>query len=168
MKDIYELYESGLEILNDCGISVGDIKELKINSRATSRWGRCTYRRKSDDYVIELSKYILGDDSKYDAVLSTMVHELLHAVPGSVGHGTVWKRNADKIMKKYPNLTIQRTMNADDYQIRSIERNVVRTRYAIKCSKCGMIHYSSRMSKSIQHPDWYHCGKCGGQMERMY
>ena len=168
MKDCAELVAEAQNIVRECcGDVVGDITEVKVNYRARSRWGRCTYHGMTGKYSIEISSRILADEVPYTAVMSTVVHEVLHACKGSKGHGTQWKHYASQVMRSYPELKITRCASAEDFGLKEDLQPVVR-KYAIRCEKCGMTHYSSRLSKSIKFPERYRCGRCSGIMKRIY
>ena len=165
MKDVNKMFDDGMNIVKECcGDIVKPISKVSVNTRAESRWGQCKYRNGS--YEIEISYRLLSDVVPMHAAMSTMVHEILHATD-SVGHGEIWKHYARKVMQKHPELSITRTSSASKFNLPE-ERTTSRYKkiYAIKCMSCGKKHFSTRYSKSIQHPDWYRC-KCGGKLERV-
>jgi predicted SprT family Zn-dependent metalloprotease len=166
MKELNEIYKKGRAIVEECcGPVIGNIFVVKTNSRAMARWGRCDYHRGYNTYSIQISKRILADEVPYEAVLSTMIHEILHTCQGAEGHGAVWQQYARQVMRKHPELKITRTTPASAFGLGE-EQAEFRQKYAIKCEKCGMTHYSSKLSRSIQHPERYRCGHCGGKMVR--
>ena len=164
MKDINLMYKTGLSIVRECcGDIVKPISKVSVNTRAESRWGQCKYRNGS--YEIEISYRLLSDVVPMHAAMSTMVHEILHATDAH-HHDSTWKRYARQVMRKHPELSITRTSSADKFNLPDTRR-LPKYKYAIECCNCGMVHRSSRMSKSIKHPDWFSCGKCGGKFKRV-
>ena len=163
MKDINSLYQEGRSIVAEC---VGEdkllnIKEVKINTRAKTRWGLCKYKG-SEDRVIEISSRVLADSVPHDAALTVMIHELLHACKDGRGHRGTWKKYAGQVMKKYPNLVITRTTSYEFFGLQAPKK-----KYTIKCDKCGYTHYSNRMSSTIKHPERYTHRGCGGHFKRV-
>lgn len=168
MKDLEKMFDKAIEIVKECvnGVEIRPInRPISINTRAKTRWGCCKYRSYTGDCTIEISSRILGDDVPDDATMGTIIHEILHACKGCKGHGAQWKRYANAVNRKYPQYNITRTCGADEFGL-SDEQDKFRQKYAIKCVACGHIHYSSKLSKSIQHPEKYQC-KCGGQLIRI-
>lgn len=175
MKNLNSMYMEAREIVRDCcGDILKPIYSVKVNKRAKSFWGICkdaninvNGRKMSDGYNIEISYRILADNVPYNATMSTIVHELLHATDAT-GHGRKWKMYAKQVMRKHPELKITRTTPASFFGLNQEEVGLGKARkYAIQCCGCGLIHRSSRLSQSIKHPDWYHCTKCGGKFKRV-
>jgi len=98
------------------------------NNRKTS-YGVCSYRRKT----IFLSK-ILTSQIDVDAVTNTILHEIAHALVGSVHkHDSVWQRKAIEI--------------GSDGQ-RCNDHNVtVQAKYLADCNNCGKTHKKHRRPK---------------------
>ena len=168
MKDLEKMFDKAIEIVKECvnGVEIRPInRPITINTRAKTRWGCCKYKSTAGACTIEISSRILSDDVPDDATMGTIIHEILHACKGCKGHGAQWKRYANAVNKKYPQYNITRTSGAEAFGL-SDEQNEFRHKYAIKCMVCGHIHYSSKFSKSIQHPELYRC-KCGGSLKRI-
>lgn len=168
MKDLEKMFDRAIEIINECvnGVEIRPIKRpITINTRAKTRWGCCKCKSILGECEIEISSRILRDNVPDDATMGTIIHEILHACKGCKGHGGQWKRYADAVNRKYPQYNITRTSKADAFGLED-EQDKFRQKYAIRCIKCGSVHYSSKMSKSIQHPERYRC-KCGGSLERV-
>ena len=175
MKNLNKMYVEARDIVTECcGDILETICEVKVNKRAKSRWGLCKHVDIGVNgdcmfggYVIEISSRILADNVPYNATMSTIVHELLHATDAD-GHGKKWQKYARQVMRKHPELKITRTTPASFFGLNQEEVGLGKARkYAIQCCGCGIIHRSSRLSQSIKHPDWYHCKKCGGKFKRV-
>ena len=176
MKDLNALYKEGRQIVAECigEDKILDIDDVSVNYRAKTRWGQCKYNRKTGKRSINISHRILADSVPHDAVLSTVVHEILHACKDGHSHTGAWKRYAAKVMKEHPELSITRTT---DYTFFGLEEPIntsdnssrsVSGKYVIVCERCGYKHYSSRMSRSIQHPEYYRHKGCGGRFKHVY
>lgn len=172
MKNVEKMFDEALNIVATCigNDKIGMIyRPITINTRAKTRFGRCS----TSDRVrfrIEVSNMILGDSVPYDATMSVMIHEILHACKGGQSHTGAWARYAKIINARFPQYEIKRTDSAERFGIKYEEtatRSYNPYKYAIECCNCGMVHHSSRMSKSIQHPEHYRCGKCGGKLIRI-
>ena len=101
MKDYWAMYYKIYDEMYNAGIEIGDIEEIKINSRAKSRWGRCSYNRLTDSYTIEISDRLVADNVDDMALANTLAHEMLHTVKGCMNHGAEWKAYADVMNTEY-------------------------------------------------------------------
>lgn len=157
MKNI-EYLKKELEVCKqmaaESNIKIGKIKDIKINTRAKKRWGLCSYF--SDGFIIEISSMLLQDDVSREALMNTLMHEVLHTVDGCMNHGKKWKYYAGIINLKY-GLHIKSATSAAEKKIDdSYEYN-----YIIACPKCGYQWKYIRMSKCVKHPERFsHTGCC--------
>ena len=137
---------------------------IKINGRLTKTLGRVIAEPAAfDSYkpeVIEFSKQFL-ETSTDESVRQTIMHEFCHwAVlieTGEVhGHDAVFKAMCRKIgcEANRPQIKVERTVSDDKL-----------FKYTVRCDECGNeIHYN-RAGKVVKNPEWYGCGKCGGDLE---
>ena len=165
MRDIQLLLKDGQKIVSECigTDKMYEIVNLKINTRARSRWGQCKTISKGK-CEIEISSKILDDNVPYNAVLSTMVHELLHACKGGHGHRGKWKEYANKVNSSHPELSITRCTSASFFGLKNEPRQLPKQIYVIKCTSCGNRFTRQKMSKAIKNIDRYRCGKCHGKL----
>lgn len=161
MKDLNMMYEHALDIVERCGIEVGDIADITINTRAKRRYGQCSLR--NGRYYINISSFILTDETIYKAVLETIIHEILHTCDGCFNHGSLWKSYADRI-KRMTGYTITRTSAREKYGLEPYEKQG-KDNYVFVCKDCGQVIRRSRMSKFVKNYDLYRCGKCGGRLK---
>lgn len=108
------------EILNAERIPVRACEnDIQLGSRVwTSAWGKC-YRRSGmfgDERFEIVLNYAFYKAAKPQAAVQTLLHELLHTIPGCFNHGGQWKKLADRINKKY-NLKIKRCSNPKEFGI---------------------------------------------------
>lgn len=166
MKNVEALFDESLEIVKKV---VGENNLIKINrpvlinTRATSRWGLC--KKRNNIATIEISNRILDDKVPTNAIMSVMIHEILHACKDCSGHTGTWKYYAEKVNRLYPQYKISRCASSEEFNLKE-EQIELKNKYGIKCIKCGRIHYSSKLSKTIQYPERYRC-HCGGKLERI-
>ena len=166
MKDLQKIAKKCLQIVDDCGIEYGNIRRFEVNHRAKNRFGQC--RRRNDEfgvyYTINISSFILGDETDEREVESTVIHEILHSCDGCMNHGEKWKGYANIVRKKY-GYNIERTGSFEDFGLK--KDDVVTFRYILRCTDCRNEFKRNRMSKVIQNPGRYRCGACGGMLERI-
>lgn len=165
MKNLKLLIQDAKDVLDDLNIEYGPIASVTINSRAKSRWGRCT--RVGDVYRIEISSELMGDNVEWESAMNTMIHEMLHAHKDRMCHTGEWKRCAELVNRKYPIYNIKRCSSAEDHGIRSVRPTY---KYKMICNGCNSIGYYQRETKAIAkiraygNNSGYRCGKCGSTM----
>ena len=166
MIDIYELYSEGRSIVEECcGDVIGDITDISINTRSKRRWGQCHFNRSNNTFQLQISSRILADEIPYEATLSVMIHEILHACEGGQSHKGMWKVYAKKVMDKYPELTITRVTPASYFGLQSRQ---IQQKYAIRCDNCGKVIHRARMSKVIKYAEYCTHRNCGGHFTRVF
>jgi hypothetical protein len=147
MKDAKAYLTRAKIILDDLHIPYGNIVNVVVNSRAKSRWGRCS--KVVGGYKIEISDRLLQDNVSFEATLNTMVHELLHAYEGRMCHTGEWKRCAEIVNRNYDYLNIQRCTSSEEKGIEATSR-VVKYKYKVTCQTCGHACYYQRHSAIIK------------------
>lgn len=92
------------DLLKGLGVPISEsvCPEVTLTG-STSSYGRCCTRgskkRYSEyDYYIEISGYTLENTEK--SLRNTLIHELIHTVPGGLCHTGQWKRWADYVSEK--------------------------------------------------------------------
>lgn len=151
-------------MLDETGIIIGRVKEYKVNTRATGRWGQC--RKEADGFVIEISSVLLNERNPEKALIETLLHELLHTCDGCQNHGAKWKSLASVLGEKYE-LCIKGRQSAEEKGI------VVETRkkhivHKFVCQGCGAVVERQRESKFTRHYRLYRCSKCGGTFKKIF
>lgn len=163
MKNVYTLLDDAKAILDDLNIPYGTIYRVTINSRAQSRWGRCTYNARYDNYTIEISSRLLTDDVTYEAAMDTMIHEVLHAYRTHMSHTGEWKRCAELINKEYPQYNIKRCTSNKE---KGIEPSISTYKYKVVCNYCGTVNYYRKETKIVRmlkhYPNYCKCTVCKG------
>ena len=159
MKNI-EYLKKELEVCKqmaeESNIKIGKIIDIKINTRAKKRWGLCSYT--SNGFIIEISSTLLQDNVNREALMDTLMHEVLHTVDGCMNHGKKWKYYAGIINLKY-GLHIKATTSAAEKKIEDNDSY----NYIIACPKCGHQWKYIRMSRCVKHPERFsHTGCCDG------
>lgn len=146
------------------GLPLGEINPIVDIANATSFYGQCVF--KNGIYSIRISKY-LNDEN---AIRETVAHELCHAHETGRRHGVGWKQRAVIMNREYGyHITRVGGKYVDNDGVLK-EKVIVapnKDNYILKCVKCGWEYKTSRLSKSIKHPELFKCSKCRGNLERI-
>jgi predicted SprT family Zn-dependent metalloprotease len=177
MRDLQAEFDRCFQEVLEAGIKPGMIRSVEVNTRAKKRWGQCKVLRmegpKPVEFSININAALLDERARSTALHATIVHEILHTVPGCLDHGPKWKQMAARYMDHYPQYRIRRTMSKEEAGIvedggieKSLQKRSV-YRYALRCRGCGKVVYRMRMSPFVRHPSAYRCARCGGKWERV-
>lgn len=130
---------------------------VRINRRATGRFGACFANKRSGTFVIEISDVLLTASEQ--ACRQTLAHEVLHTCYGCQNHKKRWHHYAEMMNTAY-GYCISRTDSPERLGVES--KSVVR--YLVECTQCGAEIPRARRSRLIEHPENYRCAKCGGHL----
>ncbi len=133
---------------------------IRVNTRAKTRFGMCIKRQ--EGFLIELSAILL--DAPEIACCQTIAHELIHTCPKCGNHGTVFKKYADIMNRKY-GYNIKRTNSAEEMGVVNEPRERA-VNYIVECQKCGAQIKRMKLSAVISNPSRYTC-VCGGKLKRI-
>lgn len=171
--DVYELYQQckdellsiGCPIFNDGNAS----GEFKVVSNISS-WGRCQGERHTSEKIFRHYKISIAEKCvKFGKafVRNTIIHELIHTVPGGLGynHRGEWKKWAERATEAL-NCTITQYYNVESAVEEAKEMglqvsNLDYSKYVLKCPKCGGLIYKHRMCDMVRFPDKYWHTDCG-------
>lgn len=110
-KRINRMFQECIALLNGLGVPISEsiCPEVKLTSSHTY-FGRCCTRgsqkKYSDyDFYIEIPGWTIKNTDK--SLRNTLIHELIHTVPGGHGHSGAWKKWA-KFVSEKTEYTIQR------------------------------------------------------------
>lgn len=118
---------------------------LTFNSRAKTRFGQIKQIR-SDYYEIELNSIHNQVDTP-QSVKETIIHEIIHSLPGCMNHGTRWKAVCDKYNQTYHTHLSRQSTPSKEY-MNSIPKT--QNKYALICDKCKHEWYYARNTKLVQ------------------
>ena len=165
MKDLMNLVAICKADLDSLRIPYGKVSNWTVNTRAKCRLGQCR-KITAGLFDINISEALLKDDVDDQITLNTIMHELLHTVPGCFTHKGKWKLYADYINKKLPRYTIKRVAKESEVDI-TIDRKQPVYKYILRCTKCGQEIKRQKKTKVVINYKKYRCGKCGGIFERI-
>ena len=164
MRNLQEYANRCMKQLDAVDIKYGNVLAFEINTRAKNRWGQCE-RVSSilNCFTININCMLLDEKNSEQALIDTLMHELLHTCKGCFNHKNEWKRLAEKVNKIY-NYNIKRTYSLVDYGIEIETEDIAEPKYKIQCTGCGRVYTRQRKSKVIVHPENYRCCNCGGEL----
>lgn len=165
MKNLKKLAISCQRELESIGIKCGKVKNFSINTRAKKRWGQCK-ALENGEFEISISATLLYDNVDDMAVKNTIVHELLHTVPGCMKHTGKWKTLAETVNRRLKGYNIKRVTSSEEKGI-TVQDKKTPARYVLKCMNCGQCFYRQRMSKAVADCSKYRCSKCSGKLQRI-
>ena len=173
--DIFREIKDITQTLKD--LKIADITNqyylVEFNNRKNSRvLGTCTYIGTLDGiprYKITINKAYL-QNSDPQSVHDTIVHEVLHSIPGCMNHGEKWSYYARQFMTALPQFNISRCTNNEGFKNYLKKAMETQAKYTIICKKCGARFYKTRKSQWMDYLMRggkcyaYHRG-CGGDFE---
>ena len=146
-------------------IPVKDIKkvgELKTKSKrlrgVTYTFKRITYNNINIDKTnyIGINKKLIEDNFEIE---KTMVHELIHTIPGCNNHGPNFKRYAGLINRHYPKYNVSTYYTPDSDETENIA-DTKKPKYVVICETCGTKTYFYRKCKTLDIISRCTCKKC--------
>lgn len=148
LKDLEKEVKECLKIIKKLGLSNHMEKVryvLRINDRATKYLGLCTFKSKNPlTYIITINGPFLKVAKPQD-VHDTIMHEVLHTLPGCMDHGEKWQNYASIIEKYEPCYTISRLGDCAEYKKLFQQKS----KYIITCKGCGHVFYYQRRGRIV-------------------
>lgn len=173
MRDLNKVAKQCMEEL--ASINIGDgfenVLEIKVNTRAKKRWGQC--RRVRGFYYININADLLDESTDLSGLKSTIIHELLHTLPGCLNHGATWNSYASKVNRelgyniKRCSSDEEKGLSAEMIKKRTndeLVRKVSSIKYIVVCNSCGNKNFYQKRAKVIDYPQLYRCGRCRGKL----
>lgn len=153
------MLELAIKQVTDADLKPAPIDPELYLTRAKKQFGRC--ESIPGGYAISISKFF--KDNPTEEVMDTLVHEVLHTLPGCQNHGPNWKNAAAIVNRKY-GYDITRTGTEVMANLTTDDIKAMR-RYTVECLGCGNQLHRERKSKLITQTYLYTCGKCGGELK---
>lgn len=187
-QKLQKLYNECRNELKSIGIDIDNISQvgeidISLSKRSVKRYGCC--RQEDPDiktkhitrrgrhikicydrynkHHIEISRWVMELDETI--IKNTIMHEMIHCLPGCNNHGTNFKNYASYINKKLGYEIKRLGDKAADYRYSNVEftDDETRYRYKIECQNCKAIFYRQRLNKNFTRK--YRCGKCSGKLK---
>lgn len=93
---------------------------------------------------------VLDDEVDDQIPKDTIVHELLHTIPGCLTHKDKWRLHAEYVNKKLPQYSIKRAFKGNEGGLK-IKRKKPVYKYVLRCTKCGQEIKRQKESKVIMY-----------------
>lgn len=135
MKDLMKLVAICQAELDGIGIKYGRVRNWSVNTRAKCRLRQCV-KVAPGVFDINISAMVLDDEVDDQIAKDTMVHELLHTIPGCLTHKGKWRLHAEYANKILPQYSIKRAFKGEEGALK-IERKKPVYKYILRCIKCG-------------------------------
>ena len=156
--------EDCLKMCDELQIPYKKIRKVTINYRAKKRWGFC--KQVDGQFNIEISNRLLNEDADEKALKTTILHEILHTVPGCMNHGRAWKYYAGILNQKF-GYNIKRTTSAKEKGVEDISVTLT-PKHKFVCQKCNAEVVRYKESKFTQNHTKYSCAVCGGRFKMVF
>lgn len=135
LKDIKEEVKEDVELLAALGYKEAllNFYSCESNARAVRRLGRCT-KVAPQQYIITINSNYLKM-AKPESVHNTIMHEVIHSLPGCMNHGAKWQNIARRVSAQYEFGSITRThdLGTDPEYNKYLASKY---RYTIECTQC--------------------------------
>ena len=162
MKDYMAMFNEAMNVVKDLGIETGNIVDVRLNYRAKNRFGQCKRNNLLNRYELNFNHLIFADEADDDAVMSVIIHEILHTCKDCMTHKGEWKRLAN-IVNANTKYNITRCDSYENFGIEKPKREK-KHNYVFVCEKCGHVFIRERASKFTRNYHYYRCGGCGGEL----
>lgn len=104
--------------------------------KAHSYWGNIRVRNGSYElHISKLIESIPDEKMAYKALNDTVIHELIHTIPGCFNHGDKFVSIANKVNKMYSGYNVKIKNSTSEYGFRYKKEN--KYKYLFHCNTCG-------------------------------
>jgi len=132
--------------------------EVDFSTRRVKNFGTCQ-KIGIEQFKIILNKHYVELASP-ENVHNTIMHEVIHSVPGCMNHKAPWQAVASKVNRNYNFTKLERLGHDDNYYktyITNHRRGCLDYKYEVVCDYCEASWKYKKMSKVVQYaPE----GKC--------
>ena len=164
MRNLTQYANECMKMLDALHIKYAPVKAFCVNTRATGRWGIC--KKQGNAFIIEISSVLLDERNPEQALVETILHELLHTCYGCQNHGARWKSYAAKVNQAY-GLNIKGRNSAEEKGI-VVETRAKKIAHKFRCESCGAVVERQRESAFTKNYRAYRCSRCGGKFEKLF
>ena len=134
--------------------------QFSFNSRSRQTLGRCTTISVNSMYRITLNS-LYTQYGEIEKIKETIMHEVLHSLPGGHGHKGKWAYYANMVNVKYPEYKIARTSHSESYN--KALKDFKPANYSVSCPKCHTEWQFARETyviKGLKHHGKHHEVNC--------
>lgn len=145
MKDLMYYVNYAYMILNECNIPYSNYITFNTPKQWKGKWGNChrdyDYILRKYRYDITLNKILLEETTSEDALMDTLLHEIIHTCDGAFKHTGNFKVYANKVNSKF-GYHIKRCTSEEE---KGLELPKPIYRYTVECDNChSQWHYQKR------------------------
>lgn len=139
---------------------------IKITN-ANGYWMKITRYSNSSSFGLRVSRLFenhTNDEDGMHRLKESLIHELVHTLPGAFNHGIYFKEYGRMFHNYYPDYTIERVSHGgSSYTPPVRKRNY---KYKIICNTCGAVSRYQRKVQTIElcemSPSICYCSRCKG------
>ena len=136
------------------------IDEIKF-TKANGYWAKIDKRNKQPGHY----KLIIGNllnlipnlSLRQKRLEETILHEMIHTLPGCFNHGSKFKWYCDCLNRRF-GYSLQRATDSSKYGV-EVKHDRRQIKYQVICPHCGKTYEYTRKPK--YHIAMYSCGRCG-------
>ena len=160
MKDINEYYARCRKMLEDIGVPVGNVVELRVSTLRSST-SQCVIYPDTYECMIRMDRRMLNNKTNESDVIDTMLHELIHTIPGCLEHKGMWAEYARQTDEYYGTHVLS---CYDRFVFEHPEMPVVAV---FRCTDCGADFYvrDERMITAVLNGT-KRCDYCKGAYDK--
>lgn len=134
-----------------------DFWNIKVG-HSRSSWGTIYLSERGFRLTISNCFNEIKDENKaYNKFMSTLIHELIHTIPGCWDHKYKFQVVADLVNAKYPHFNICRATSMRDFGINKQRRDYS---WVVYCSDCNQTYKYRRQPKYSDCIKLCRCGRC--------
>lgn len=139
---------------------------IKITN-ARGYWMKITRYSDSSSFGLRVSRLFenhTNDEDGMHRLKESLIHELVHTLPGAFNHGTYFKEYGRMFHSYYPDYTVERvSRGGSSYTPPVRKRNY---KYKITCNTCGAVSRYQRLCDTVRYcSNKYsicYCSRCNG------
>ncbi len=163
LKQYEDLIYKGFEIVKENTGYSFEKETIEFATTSSVRYaGRCKTNMFGWNTEIELSKYVLDSEN---LLMTTIIHEILHAKNKLNKHDGQWKKDANTISSrtKYLISTFLSKEDVKEIDLKIYGEEGPKYKYEIVCESCNRVIKRKRESNVTKNPENYRC-HCGGKL----
>ena len=139
---------------------------VKITN-ANGYWMNITRYSNSSSFGLKVSRLFenhTNDEEAMHRLKESLIHELVHTLPGAFNHGTYFKEYGRMFHSYYPDFVIERVGHGGSSYIPPVRKR--NYKYKITCNTCGAVSRYQRLCDTVRYCSKQYsvcyCKRCRG------
>ena len=139
---------------------------IKITN-ANGYWMKITRYSNSSSFGLKVSRLFenhTNDEEAMHRLKESLIHELVHTLPGAFNHGAYFKGYGRMFHSYYPDYTIERVSRGGSSYIPPTRK--INYKYKITCNTCGAVSMYQRLCDTVRYCSKQYsicyCNRCKG------